>query len=146
MEHGSLGQVQAVPLGFHRTCKLLHRLLGEGGISVVEHIELSHAFPSENAVGIRRCVLWMVDCPMLLFEAVALDRAAAVFLPLHIVITGDEHSTCIHWTHPAEAMGLRLPPAAKRPVDTLYCRLSQVLRGGHQGQEAFVDGWYAGNR
>lgn len=129
MELQSAGQVQAVPRAFDHTLKRLRRLLKKAGLSVVQQVDLSHDFPGQLAGGARNCTLLMVDCPLLLFEAVALDRSAAVFIPLHIVITGDQHTTCIHWAHPAETMGLRLSQAARGPVEALYTRLTRVLEG-----------------
>ena len=129
MELESLGRVQAVPRAFDQTLKSLRRLLKGAGLSVVQQFDLSHDFPGQPAAGTRHCALLMVDCPLLLFEAVALDRSAAVFIPLHVVITGDQHTTCIHWAHPAETMGLRLSAAARGPVEALYTRLTRVLEG-----------------
>jgi uncharacterized protein (DUF302 family) len=129
MELESFSQVQAAPRAFDSTLKSLRRLLNDAGLRVVRQLDLSRDFPGQLAAGARNCALLMVDSPLLLFEAVALDRSAAVFIPLHIVITGDQHSTCIHWAHPAETIGFRMSATAKGPVDALYTRLTQVLRG-----------------
>lgn len=125
----SLGQVKAVPRAFDYTVRSLKRHLADAGLSVVQHLDLSPELLGQPAAAARQCALLMVDCPLLLFEAVALDRSAAVFIPLHVVVTGDRHTTCIHWAHPAETMGLRLAPTARGPVDALYTRLTHVLDG-----------------
>jgi hypothetical protein len=127
MESGNVWQVQAVPMPIAKTLKSLRRPFHKAGIDIVEQIDLSREFHRQLAAGTHRSVLLLVDCPLLLFEAVALDRAAAVFFPFHVVVTGDDACTCIHWAHPAAAVSSRLPATVKRPVDALYARLTEVL-------------------
>jgi hypothetical protein len=118
---------QSVPMPIEKTLKSLRRTLQAAGIDVVQQIDLSPEFQGQLSAGTKRCVLLLVDCPLLLFEAVALDRAAAVFFPLHVVVTGDDACTCVDWAHPAAAASCRLPATVKRPVDALYTRLTQLL-------------------
>jgi hypothetical protein len=66
----------------------------------------------------------LIDCPLLLLEAVALDRSAAVFIPLHVVVAGDQRSGCVHWAHPADSMGLRAPRVVKQLIP--YTRASPL--------------------
>jgi hypothetical protein len=129
MESEKVLQVQTIPLPMERTLRSLRRTLQAAEIDVVQQIDLSREFQSQLAAGSNRCVLLLVDCPLLLFEAVALDRAAAVSFPLHIVVTGDDTVTSIHWAHPGATASCRLPATVKRPVDALHARLTQLL--GH---------------
>jgi uncharacterized protein (DUF302 family) len=129
VELGSAGQVKSVARAYDVTLRALRRALSDAGLNVVQQFDLSNGWPSQLVAGSRRCALLMVDCPLLLLEAVALDRSAAAFMPLHIVVTGDQHSSCIHWAHPAESIGLRPSRTAKGPVDALYTRVTQVLEG-----------------
>ena len=124
-----LSHVLAVPRAFTCTVTSIRRNLRSAGLSVSQYLDLPSEILGEPCTDARKSALLMVDCPLLLFEAVALDRSAAVFIPLHVVVTGDGHSTCIHWMHPVEAMGLRLSPTARGPVDALYARLTKVLEG-----------------
>lgn len=128
MEMKRFGEVQSVPRSYESTLQSLRGLLRSAGLSVVQHIDLSHDSRVELEAGTSKCALMIVDCPLLLFEAVALDRSAAVLIPLHLVLTGNEHHTWIHWAHPAGAFGLRLAATAQGPVDALYARLTEVLR------------------
>lgn len=121
------GQVTAVARDYERTLRSLRRALNGAGLSVVEQFDLAHGLTGPLTAGSHSCALLMVDCPLLLLEAVALERSAAAFIPIHVVITGDQHSTCIHWGHPAEIFGLRPSPTAKGPVDALYARVTRVL-------------------
>jgi len=107
--------------------KSLCRILRQAGFSIVQQIELSRDFADQLAPGTENCTLLLVDNPLSMFEAIALDRSAAAFVPFHVVVTGDRHSTRIHWAHPAAAVGLCLSPTAKASVDALYTRLTQLL-------------------
>src|SRR5262249_17273686 len=42
------------------------------------------------------CRILLVDNTLFLLEATAIDRAAAVFIPLHVVVSGKETCTLIH--------------------------------------------------
>ena len=109
--------VTAVARSFDETLRSLQHALSGSGLSVVEQLPLSHSAKAGIAAGGRQCTLLMVDSPLLLFEAVALERSAAAFIPLHVVVTGDRHSTCVHWAHPSHAIGLRLSPTARGAID-----------------------------
>jgi uncharacterized protein (DUF302 family) len=129
MEPENVWHVQPIPLPVEKTLKSLRRTLQAAEIDVVQQLDLSREFQGQLAADKSRCILLLVDCPLLLFEAVALDRAAAVFFPLHVVVTGDDAGASIHWAHPAAAANSRLPATVRRPVDALHARLTQLL--GH---------------
>ena len=115
----------AKPVG--KVLKAVRGAFAEAGIEIVREVELSAEFRNQPG---RRCVLLLLDCPLLLFESLALDRAAGVFLPLHVVVIGTSERTRIHWAHPAHASGVRLPPTARQALESLYTRISHVLEHG----------------
>lgn len=123
------GRIKELAQGFSATMKSLRHAFRKAGLSTVQQFELSHTAPDHN------CALLLVDSPLLLFEAVALDRSAAAFLPLHVVVTGDQYSSRIRWCHPAEVLGLHVSPVAKGPVEALYARLTRAIEGAGQKQE-----------
>jgi hypothetical protein len=129
MEPENVWHIQPIPLPVEKTLKSLRRTLQAAEIDIVQQLDLSREFQGQFGAGTNRCILLLVDCPLLLFEAVALDRAAAVFFPLHVVVTGDDSGTSIHWAHPAATVNFRPPATVKRPLDALHARLSGLL--GH---------------
>jgi hypothetical protein len=82
----------------------IRRLLLERGLDAIE-FDLSKQRPFRHAIARRSCVVLLVDSPVLLFEAIALDRAAAVFLPLHVVVSGDQDTSLVHWINPVSGSG-----------------------------------------
>jgi uncharacterized protein (DUF302 family) len=78
-------------------------------------------------LGFAPCKILLVDSPYLLLEAVTLSRAAAVLLPLHVVIAGRGRETLVYWMNPAVIEGAGLPAGAAAPVAKLQSLLSHVL-------------------
>ncbi len=122
-------RVKTVPHPFDMTLTVLRQALRKSGLNVEGEVNLSRDFGRQLAGCPQQCVLLMVDCPLLLFQAVALDRSAGAFIPLHVVVTGNQHSTCVQWAHPSVGLGLRMSPAFHRAVDAMVARLSRVLDG-----------------
>jgi len=120
-------RVISTPVG--RAIPLIRRLLSESGLSVVEEFNVSSEPYFQLEIAKRSCIVLLVDTPALLFECIALDRAAAVFLPVHVVISGDHDTTYVHWANPVASSGLRPPMPAKIPLDNLSARITGALSG-----------------
>ncbi|MBS1854245.1 MAG: hypothetical protein JST11_02685 [Acidobacteria bacterium] len=127
MNLAAAGSTRTVPEPFGRAVPLVRRLLLSAGLSVVEEFNVSGESYFRLGVASRSCIVLLVDSPVLLFEAIALDRAAAVFLPVHVVITGDRDTSYIHWANPVASSGLRPPVPAKGALEELCGRVHQAL-------------------
>jgi len=75
----------------------------------------------------RRSRVLLVDCPLLVFEGLALDRAAGVYFPLHVLLVADGPRTQVSTVRPADAWGARMPVGAAGPIDELEARISRAL-------------------
>lgn len=118
-----------VPENFVKSIPLIRRLLADAGLSIVGEFDVSAEPYLQLAAAGRSCVVLLVDTPALLFESIALDRAAAVFLPVHVVISGGRDTTYVHWANPMMSSGLRPPTPAKIPLENLCARVTQALSG-----------------
>ncbi len=127
MNLAAAGHTRMLPEPFARAVVLVRRLLRSAGLAVEREFDVSAAPYFRLAVAERSCMVLLVDSPELLFEAIALDRAAAVFLPLHVVITGDRETSYVHWADPAACSGLRPPVPAKGPLEELCGRVHRAL-------------------
>ena len=123
--NGSLTRV--IPEAFDRSVALVRRRLADAGFTVVEEFDISREPYLQLGIAGQSCVVLLVDTPILLFRAVALDRSAAVFLPLHVVVTGDRNATYVHWVDPVTSSGLRPPAPAKRALHDVYERITNTL-------------------
>ncbi len=121
------GNTRVIPEPFGKSVPLIRRLLSDAGLSVVEQFNMSSEVYFQLGIARRSCIVLLVDTPALLFECIALDRAAAVFLPVHVVISGDHDTTYVHWANPVMSSGLRPPMPAKIPLEKLCARITQAL-------------------
>jgi uncharacterized protein (DUF302 family) len=126
---------RTIPESFERTLSLVRRQLSAVGLNVVHEIDFSGEPYFQVRVARRSCVVLLVDNPLLLFESLALDRAAAVFLPLHIVISGDRETSYVHWSNPTAGSGLRPPAPAKRPLEEIWLAVTLALSALPQAGE-----------
>lgn len=123
------GNMRVIPVRFGRAVPLIRRLLSRAGLSIVREFEVSADPYFRLGAARRSCIALLVDTPALLFECIILDRAAAVFLPVHIVISGDSDATYVRWANPVTTSGLRPPIPAKAPLENLCSRITEALSG-----------------
>lgn len=76
----------------------------------------------------RKCHLLLVDCPLTDFELLTMDGAAAVFLPMHVLVSGDGNRTRVFWADVPALLHVRLPAGAAAPLQRLEARLSWALQ------------------
>ena len=132
------GVTRVIPESFEKSLALIRRLLVAAGFTVVEEIDMSSEPYFRLGVASRSCVVLLVDTPVLLFEAIALDRSAAAFLPLHVVISGDRDISYVHWADPITSSGLRPPAPARGALDEAYRRITETLSALSQAVELKV--------
>lgn len=127
MSISTYGNTRVVPEPFGKSVPLIRRLLLGAGLSVVEEFDMSSAPYLQLGIAPRSCTVLLVDTPVLLFEAIALDRAAAVFLPVHVVISGDRETSYVHWANPMASSNLRPPAPSKGALEDLCARVTGAL-------------------
>ena len=130
------GNTRFIPESFAKSVPLIRRMLAVAGLNVVKEFDVSNETFFPLGIARRSCKVLLVDTPALLFECIALDRAAAVFLPVHVVISGDRDTSYVHWVNPATSSGLRPPAPAKIPLENLCARVTQALSSLLRSAEA----------
>ena len=121
------GATRVIPEPFDRALLQIRRLLAGQGLNVVEQLDMSSEPSLQPGISARSFVILLVDSPVLLFEAIALDRAAAVFVPLHVVVSGDQDTSYVLWVNPVSESGLRPPAPARSALGELYVRVTEAL-------------------
>ena len=107
--------------------KLLRRALAEGGLEIAADLDLSGRIRKALRIDFPPCRVLCGDCPVALLEALVLDRSAAVLLPLHLVVTGQDGLTLVHLLNPAAALYSGLPVTARAAVSKLQARVAQAV-------------------
>jgi hypothetical protein len=119
----STGTRWGVNAGIEKTASLVRRCLRDRGLQIVDEVYISSG----------QCVVLLVDTPELLLGAVALDRGAAVLVPVHVVITSDGPRSFVYWANPIAVSGLRPPASARAALERLCGRIRQTLAQSLEG-------------
>ena len=107
--------------------KLLRSALAEGGLEIAADLDIASRIRKALRIDFPSCRVLCVDSPLALLEALALDRSAAVLLPLHLVVTGQDGLTLVHFLNPAAALYSGLPVTARAAVSKLQARVAQAV-------------------
>jgi uncharacterized protein (DUF302 family) len=115
-----------IPEPFDRAVKRIRSALAETDLTVSGELDISDRIRRQLYVGFSPCRILFVDAPYLLLEAVVVDRAAAAFLPLHVVVAAQGSNTVVYWVDLA-ALGPPRLPAKAAPLARLHAQLCRAL-------------------
>lgn len=128
MKTATSGNTRIIAETIEKSVPLIRRLLRDAGLSVVEEFSLSNNPHFQLGAARRPCIVLLIDTPELLLQSMAVDQAAALFLPVHVVLSGDSGTTYVYWTNPLAGSGQRPPLPAKLPLEELSARVTEALR------------------
>ena len=124
---------------FDRAMKLLRGALADMEIEIVGEFNAADVLSLEPAPPGSRSKILLVDCPLLDFEALALDRASAVFFPLHLLVSEMGDRTAISLANPSEIFDARLPVGSADPMERLLARVELAVDSIQRRQGGPVD-------
>jgi hypothetical protein len=131
----STAQSYMVTERFEKALRSIRTALHDVDLDIVGEFDL----PETRHVGASRKTgsfkILLVSCPILDFEAVALGRAAAVFFPLHLMVTSEGERTRVSVVNPAGLFDARLPVGAVTPMNRLVARVELALESLLEGAE-----------
>jgi uncharacterized protein (DUF302 family) len=114
---------------YETALKLIRSALLREDLRISREFDVADIARGQRVVNLAPCRILCVDSPLLLLEAMALDPSAAVFLPLHIVISADGPNTQVYWLNPAGIQSKRLPVGAMLPLRALQARIVAAMEG-----------------
>jgi uncharacterized protein (DUF302 family) len=117
---------------FDRALKLIRGALADKDLDVAGELDVAGNLGDGEAEIAAPSRILLVDCPLLAFEALALDRAAGVFVPLHVLVSAIGEGTQVSVLNPAALFDARLPVGAAEPVDKLVARVRLALESALQ--------------
>src|SRR5690349_14428166 len=120
-------QIYRVPERFDKAMKAVRGALGDVDLDIIDEFDLPDAFGGGPARRNERCKVLLVSCPVLDFEAVTLGRAAAVFFPLHVMVTSEGDGTRVSLVNPTALFDSRLPVGAINPMNRLVARVELAM-------------------
>jgi len=111
---------------FDKALRLIRNALVESELTVAGEFDASGLLEHDGRKAERSRIL-LIDSPLLDFEALALDRAAGVFLPLHLLVSADGELTQAFAANPVALFDGRLPLGAAGPMGRLGARVALAL-------------------
>jgi uncharacterized protein (DUF302 family) len=112
---------------FGSVLKQVKNAITDAELEIAAELDVDGSF--RDRLDGRKCHLLLVDCPVTDFETLTLDGAAGVFLPLHVLVSGDANRTRIFWANIATALHGRMPVGATTPLYRLEARVAWALQG-----------------
>ena len=112
---------------FDKALKLVRAALTAGDLAIAGEIDMPATWPAESRKNPARCRVLLVDCPLLVFEGLALDRAAGVYFPLHVLLASDGARTHVATVKPSGVFDARLPAGAAEPLARLEARVARAM-------------------
>jgi uncharacterized protein (DUF302 family) len=117
----------------NKALRLIRRALAEGGLEIAADLDMAGRNRKALRIDLPPCRVLCVDCPVALLEALALDRSAAVLLPLHLVVAGQDGLTLVHLLNPAAALYSGLPVTARAAVSKLQGHAQDIESTNREG-------------
>jgi len=136
MNRTSAGRTYVIAEDFDKALKLVRHALAERELGVTSEWDTI-----ENRCGgfgqkLQRSRLLLVDSPILMFEAMALDRAAGALFPLHVLLSADGDRTQAIFVEPTTLFALRPPVGAAGPLEEMKSRIRAALESAAARSEA----------
>ena len=105
----------------------IRRALAEAGLGIAADLDMAGRVRKTLRIDIPPCRVLCVDCTVSLLEALTLDRSAAVLLPLHLVVAGQDSLTLVYLLTPSAALYSGLPVAARTAMSKLQARVTSAV-------------------
>jgi uncharacterized protein (DUF302 family) len=112
---------------FEQALKTLRKALEAEQLCILNELDLSQHLQRELGVGLVPCKVLLVGGAIFLLEAMAFDTRAAVFLPLHLVVTRQGSQTIVHFFNSIMLSESGLPAGAKAPLSKLHGQIAKTL-------------------
>lgn len=121
-------QCYVIGMRFEPALKRIRQALAKRQLSIAGEYDIAGNLAQDTGEKPTPARLLLVDSPLLLFEALALDRAAGVFIPLHVLVSAGGDRTQVTCIEPAAAFEVRLPPGSAQPLEELRNCLASTLQ------------------
>ena len=81
---------------FESALTTLRRAFAQNQLCVAVELDAAKRIRRALSITVSPCRILFVENPLVMLEATAVDRSSAVFIPLHIVVSGGGRSTLVH--------------------------------------------------
>lgn len=146
MDSSDVGHVGSLPPvltfvleeGFESALKTLRRALAEDQLCVTAELDAAKRVRRALNIVVSPCRILLVENPLLMLEATAIDRSSAVLIPMHVVVSSGGARTLIHVLSTQHAQLHDFPVGARIPLARIHHQVLAVLT--KVADRAFRDG------
>ncbi len=107
----------------------IRRAIRAGQLCIAAEIDAAQRVDRALQIYVPPCRLLLVDNPLCMLEATAIDRASSLFIPLHLVVSGGGNRTLLTMLNPEHIRQSELPIGIRAPVLDLQRQLIRALSG-----------------
>ena len=123
----SVRQTFVIEERFDKAIRLIRSALERQELSIAGEIDMDRRSDLHLRKRPAASRLLLVDSPLLLFEALALDRAAGVFFPVHLLVSAHGDQTDVSCVELTSLFDVRLPTGSSQPLADLRNRITIAL-------------------
>jgi uncharacterized protein (DUF302 family) len=115
---------------FASALKTLRRAFAQDQLCVTVELDAAKRIQHALNIVVSPCGILLVENPLFMLEATAIDRSSAVFIPLHVVVSGGGARTLVHVLGPQYSQLRNFPIGVRIPLtriqDQVLCALGRV--------------------
>jgi len=113
---------------FESALKTLRRAFAEDQLCVAVELDAAKRIRRALNLAVSPCRILLVENPIFMLEATAIDRSSAVFIPLHVVVSGNGANTLIHVLNPDYSQLRDSPVGVRIPLARIQDQVLGALR------------------
>lgn len=115
--------------GFDAALARVRQAIQGAGLTIVAEIDSARRAKRALQLQVPPCRLLLVDNPLFMLQTATINRAAGVFLPLHVVISGAGSRTMVYLLSLAYIQQPEMPIGVRAPLVELRGELFRALSG-----------------
>lgn len=105
----------------------IRQAIRQDQLSIAAEVDAAQRVRHALEIFVPQCRVLLVDSPLLLLETTAIDRASAVFIPLHLVVSSTGNRTLVQMLNLDHIRNSDLPIGIRAPVLDLQRQLARTL-------------------
>jgi uncharacterized protein (DUF302 family) len=90
-----------IPEPFTTATRSVRDAIQEEGLRKVSELDVADRSKHDFGISLPACRILFAECPTALLKALALDRSAVVWLPMHVVVSAQGPQTAVHIPRPS---------------------------------------------
>lgn len=116
----------------------IRRTIRASQLAIAAEIDTAQRVKRALDINVPPCRVLLVDNPAFMLETTAVDRASGIYIPLHLVVSGNGSRTLVymlnieHIRHSDLPIGIKAPVLdLQRQVSRALLRIAERARSGH---------------